>query len=103
MRNKKLTALMLCGAMGLSLLTGCGASAGSGSVQKAVSETTETTTEEEKETDAALSIAEQGIFSAGGTTVTSGGTFNQEDQWEESGAGQTAYVDHANVLYQIPT
>lgn len=47
-------------------------------------------------------IKEQGIFSAGGTTITSNGTFDPEDQWEESGAGQTAHVDHANVLYQIP-
>ncbi len=49
-----------------------------------------------------LSIAEQGIFSAGGITVTSDGTFDPENQWEETGAGQTAHVDHANVLYQIP-
>ena len=49
-----------------------------------------------------LVIAEQGIFSAGGITVTSEGVFNPEDQWEETGAGQTAHVDHANVLYQIP-
>ena len=79
MRNKKLTALMLCGAMGLSLLTGCGASADSNSAQKAVSEATETTVEE-KENDTALSIAEQGIFSAGGTMVTSDGTFNPENR-----------------------
>ena len=52
--------------------------------------------------DGALVIKEQGIFSAGGTTITSNGTFDPEDQWEESGAGQTAHVDHANVLYQIP-
>ena len=51
---------------------------------------------------APLHIAEQGIFSAGGITVTSPGTFVPEDQWEETGAGQTAHVDHANVLYQIP-
>ena len=39
---------------------------------------------------------------ARGTVITSQGTFNPEDHWEESGAGQTAHVDHANVLYQIP-
>lgn len=49
-----------------------------------------------------LRIADQGMFSAGGITVTSVGTFDPEDQWEETGAGQTAHVDHANVLYQIP-
>ena len=102
MRNKKITAFMLCSVIGLSVLTGCGASADSNSAQKAVSEATETTVEE-KENDTALSIAEQGIFSAGGTTITSDGTFDPENQWEESSAGQTAHVDHANVLYQIPT
>ncbi len=50
----------------------------------------------------ALSIADQGIFSAGGVTLTSEGTFDPENHWEETGAGQTAHVDHANVLYQIP-
>lgn len=53
-------------------------------------------------TASALVIAEQGIFSAGGVTLISDGTFNPENHWEETGAGQTAHVDHANVLYQIP-
>ena len=87
-QNRKLTALFLCGAMSLSLLAGCGSTAQNSNTA---------------DTDSgALSIAEQGIFSAGGITVTSDGTFNPEDQWEETGAGQTAHVDHANVLYQIP-
>ena len=42
------------------------------------------------------------MFSAGGITVTSEGTFDPENHWEETGAGQTAHVDHANVFYQIP-
>lgn len=49
-----------------------------------------------------LTIAEQGIFSAGGTTLVSDGEFDPENHWEETGAGQTSHVDHANVLYQIP-
>ena len=49
-----------------------------------------------------LSISEQGIFSAGGVTITSPGTFNPADQWEATGAGQTLHADHCNVLYQIP-
>lgn len=85
MRKRKITALMLTGVISLVLLAGCGNAA------------------TKKDTDSkVLSIAEQGIFSAGGTTVTSNGTFNPENQWEESGAGQTSHVDHANVLYQIP-
>ena len=54
------------------------------------------------EGDEPLVIADQGIFSAGGVTLTSEGTFDPSNQWEETGAGQTAHVDHANVLYQIP-
>ncbi len=69
----------------------------------AESETSESeTAESTKNEESVLSIAEQGIFSAGGITVTSDGTFDPENQWEETGAGQTAHVDHANVLYQIP-
>lgn len=51
---------------------------------------------------APLTIAEQGVFSAGGITVTSPGTFESKNQWEGTGAGQTAHVDHASVLYQLP-
>ncbi|MGN1097877.1 MAG: hypothetical protein ACI4SS_03155, partial [Clostridia bacterium] len=49
-----------------------------------------------------ISLKEQGMFSAGGTVITSDGTFDPENHWEETGAGQTSHVDHANVLYQIP-
>lgn len=80
MKNKKWVALALSSLMAFSILTGCAAS----------------------NATSVLRIAEQGIFSAGGITATSEGTFNPEDQWEESGAGQTSHVDHANVLYQIP-
>lgn len=52
--------------------------------------------------DEPLMIADQGIFSAGGITIASDGVFNPEDHWEETGKGQTAHVDHANVLYQRP-
>lgn len=51
---------------------------------------------------APLSLAKQGMFSAGGVTITSPGTFDPYNQWEATGAGQTAHVDHANVFYQIP-
>lgn len=49
-----------------------------------------------------LRIADQGIFSAGGTVTISEGTFDPANQWEETGAGQTSHVDHANVFYQVP-
>ena len=111
--NHKLAALLLCGAMSLSLLAGC-----AGKQPAAAPTQTQTSAQEEsaaavqpeetapeettQENSTVLSIAEQGIFSAGGITVTSDGTFDPENQWEETGAGQTAHVDHANVLYQIP-
>ena len=50
-----------------------------------------------------LIIAKQGMFSAGGTILKTEGVFNSEDQFEETGAGQTSHVDHANVFYQIPS
>ena len=49
----------------------------------------------------ALVIAEQGIFSAGGTVIESDGTFDVSNYYT-SREGSTAHVDHANVLYQIP-
>ncbi len=49
-----------------------------------------------------LAIVRQGMFSAGGATIVSEGTFHPEDHWEETGAGQTSHVDHANVFYQMP-
>ena len=49
----------------------------------------------------ALVIAEQGIFSAGGTVVTSDGTFDVENYYT-SREGSSSHVDHANIFYQIP-
>ena len=51
--------------------------------------------------NAPLRIAEQGIFSAGGTVIRSDGTFDVGNYYT-SREGSTAHVDHANVLYQIP-
>lgn len=81
---------MLMGVMSFLLFTGCSHSS------------TSTKTPVSDEESKVLSIVDQGVFSAGGQTVTSKGTFNPEDQWEQSGAGQTSHVDHANVFYQIP-
>lgn len=63
------------------------------------SDSTNNSNSNESET---LTIAEQGIYSVGGTTTTSEGTFDATNQWEETGVGQTSHVDHANVLYQVP-
>lgn len=88
-QNRKLAALLLCGTMSISLLAGCGNAA-------------QSSTTAAEDTSGALSIAEQGIFSAGGTVLTSDGTFDVSNYYT-SRAGSTAHVDHANVLYQIPT
>ena len=56
--------------------------------------------ESESESDV-LRIADQGIFSAGGTVITSDGTFDVANYYT-SREGSTSHVDHANVFYQIP-
>ena len=109
MRNRKWMRIAAVVAAGMVFVSGCGSTTGAttGTTTAQTEAESESSTEEiadneSSEQDGALVIAEQGIFSAGGTTLTSDGTFNPEDQWEETGAGQTAHVDHANVLYQIP-
>lgn len=112
--NKKyrITAFALTSMMALSMLAGCGANNQAASSSAAETTTTETTTTEtaSPETQAAadagsdsdaLMIAEQGIFSAGGTVTTSEGTFDVANYYT-SREGSTSHVDHANVLYQIP-
>lgn len=61
------------------------------------------TSDEEADTDA-LQVADQGIFSSGGTvTEPVEGEFDPTTNWlDMTRAGNTAHVDHANVLYQIP-
>ena len=120
MRNQKSMRLAAMAAAGMVFVTGCGSSAGTSASTTAVqtessteaesaeSENTEANSEEADENtetaddENALVLADQGMFSAGGITVTSEGTFDPENHWEETGAGQTAHVDHANVFYQIP-
>lgn len=47
-----------------------------------------------------LIIAKQGSFSAGGTVLTSEGTFDGKKLFNPQ--GQTLHGDHASVFYQIP-
>lgn len=56
------------------------------------------------EEPATLMIAEQGMFSAGGiVTQPVEGEYDATTNWlDATRAGNTAHVDHANVLYQIP-
>lgn len=102
-KYQKGLALILTGALSLALLAGCSrAPDASTTPAPAPSESAESQPVRKETSSDVLMIAKQGIFSAGGITVTSDGTFNPEDQWEETGAGQTSHADHANVLYQIP-
>ena len=103
MKQKRFLSAVLTGAMTVMLFAGCGSNTQADTrAENTVSEQVEETEAVSSETSGALVIAEQGIFSAGGTTIVSDGEFDPENQWEEIGAGQTAHVDHANVLYQIP-
>lgn len=113
MKNRKWMRMAAVLVAGTFLATGCGSNAasstGAASESTSVAESTSVTedtgaegTSGAAEDTEALVIAKQGIFSAGGITVTSDGTFDPENHWEESGAGQTSHADHANVLYQIP-
>lgn len=116
-KKKILTTLIIVGL--ISTMTACGNSdtsadqttaADTESVQSSEAENAEASETENAEETAAettsndeniLSIAEQGIFSAGGTVITSDGTFDVSNYYM-SREGSTSHVDHANVLYQIP-
>lgn len=71
-------------------------------------ETTEETIAQRSENDGEifqeLHIAGQGMFSSGGTvTGAVSGDYDPTQSWKDSTrAGNTAHIDHANVLYQIP-
>lgn len=100
-QTRKWLALALAGALSLSLLAGC---AGNNTPDASSSSSTSQETQEpaSAQTDSdSLVIAEQGIFSAGGTVIESDGTFDVSNYYT-SREGSTAHVDHANVLYQIP-
>ena len=55
--------------------------------------------------DEALSLSDFGVFSSGGTvTAPVEGKYNAQKNWQDmTRAGTTAHVDHASVLYAIPS
>ena len=97
-QTRKWLALALAGALSLSLLAGCAGETSPDASAGGTAETQEATFSTDSD---ALVIAEQGIFSAGGTVIESDGTFDVSNYYT-SREGSTAHVDHANVLYQIP-
>lgn len=60
--------------------------------------------DQEQNTFQALTIAGQGVFSSGGIVTTAvSGDYDPAQSWQDdTRAGNTAHVDHANVFYQIP-
>ena len=99
-QTRKWISLTLAGALSISLLAGCGSAQGAAS-SSAPDASSSQTQESGSGSSDALVIAEQGIFSAGGTVIESDGTFDVSNYYT-SREGSTAHVDHANVLYQIP-
>lgn len=94
MKNRKFWAMLLACTMALSLLTACGGQQTTPPEQS----------EPEVEEITGLVIAEQGMFSSGGTvTEPVEGEYDPTTNWlDVTRVGNTAHVDHANVLYQIP-
>ena len=97
-RHRKWLVLALAGALSLSLLAGCSTPAGDADDTQSPQPSSESTGSVSSD---ALVIADQGIFSAGGTVISSDGTFDVANYYT-SREGSTSHVDHANVLYQIP-
>lgn len=100
----------------MMLMTGCANSgttaAATAAAEETAAETDARAADGEEDTseemaavpEGALVIARQGMFSSGGTvTEPVEGEFDETTNWLDlTRAGNTAHVDHANVLYQIP-
>lgn len=84
-KKKRILSLVIACLLGVTMLAGC-------TGQESSAETV---------SSGSLTIAEQGMFSAGGTVTTSEGTFDVSNYYT-SREGSTSHVDHANVFYQIP-
>ncbi len=127
MKNKMFLRVAAVITAGMLMMTGCGnAASGSTQTNETAEETNTETAEpsedgeanteevgvsendgestEEAETAVdsdSFVLKEQGMFSAGGTVITSDGTFDVSNYYT-SREGSTSHVDHANVFYQIP-
>lgn len=98
----KWTSAILAGVLALSLLAGCAGDTPGAPAAAPEGPRSEARQETETRLPAgALVIKEQGMFSAGGTVITSDGTFDVSNYYM-SREGSTSHVDHANVFYQIP-
>ena len=100
----KLRNIILAGVLALSLLAGCAGTPANDGAPSPAPEGPQSEAQQEPAAqvpEGALVIAEQGMFSAGGTVITSDGTFDVSNYYM-SREGSTSHVDHANVFYQIP-
>lgn len=127
MRKQKLMGMAAMAAAGMILMIGCGGNnsqvttaatiavpetiaASETTTPETIAETTDAEADRVREADMpsvpedVLAIAKQGMFSSGGTvTEPVEGEYDETQNWLDSTrAGNTAHIDHANVLYQIP-
>lgn len=100
--KKKITVLVLTAVLIFAALAGCGSQTPADTQTPINAPDTAPSAPQIEEADTnVLRIAEQGMFSAGGTVLTSDGTFDVSNYYT-SREGSTSHVDHANVFYQIP-
>lgn len=107
MKHKRIPACSLLAILLASVLTACaggGQAAESNEESSAESNIQTEQVSSVSEDESFLRIARQGMFSAGGTvTEAVEGEYDPAANWLDAPrAGNTAHVDHANVLYQIP-
>lgn len=107
MKHKRIPACSLLAILLASVLTACaggGQAAESNEESSAESNIQTEQVSSVSEDESFLCIARQGMFSAGGTvTEAVEGEYDPAANWLDAPrAGNTAHVDHANVLYQIP-
>ncbi|MDO5387895.1 MAG: alpha/beta fold hydrolase [Clostridia bacterium] len=95
--KRKVISIVLAGLLTTSALTACSSSSNN-------AQSNDNTVSAVAETNDTLSIKKQGMFSSGGTvTEPVEGEYDETTNWlDNTRAGNTAHIDHANVLYQIP-
>ena len=99
--TRKLTALMMAGAMTFALLTGCASTPSVPTDAPAEPLEVSQPAPVSQIPEDALVITDQGVFAAGGIVLESDGTFDPVNgQYDPT--GQTHHADHASVFYQIP-
>ena len=103
MMKKRIRSLSGAAALVL-LLSACCAPAAMAAQAETALQTESAVSEDTTREDDVLRIAQQGMFSAGGTvTDPVPGDYDETKNWQDpTRAGNTMHVDHANVFYQIP-